>query len=88
MSCFKEIILTILFMYAHVTYEFKFCNELLSLHKESSGSSITILLDWFVVEARQSMNIAAHDLWIQISAFTKQANVELVVESKENYVPL
>ena len=29
------------------------------------------------------MNIAAHNLWIQISAFTKQADVELVVYRKK-----
>ena len=29
------------------------------------------------------MNIAARNLWIQISAFTKQADVELVVYRKK-----
>ena len=51
--------------------------------KESLDFLITILLDWFVLEARWLMNIAARNLWIQISAFTKQADVELVVYRKK-----
>ena len=51
-------------------------------------NNTTRWLDGFVVEARWLMNIVVCNLWIQSSAFTKQADIELVVALKESYVPL
>ena len=60
--------------------------KLLGAQKESLAWSITVLLQWFIVEARWSMNIATHDSWIQISVFTKQANwTRSCIERKQCY---
>ena len=62
--------------------------ELIVLQKENLCSSKTILKDRSILKARWLINIVADDLWIQISAFTKQADTELIVVLKESYIPL
>ena len=62
--------------------------ELFVVQKEDYLSfSIAIQLDWFIVGARWLMNITACDSSVKFSAFTKHADIELVVILKESYIP-